>query len=108
MLELFLVFLLTAREFVADYTEELIKRLEKMLDGKSPSPWEGEDDLDHVRAQPSSLSPVSFRLGTDSFFGAGQGFSQNDRQDGVPVQVRKHHMQLVRLTLLPLLLSLQF
>ena len=37
MLELFLVFLLTAREFVADYTEELIKRLEKMLDGKSPS-----------------------------------------------------------------------
>ena len=61
MLELFLVFLLTAREFVADYTEELIKRLEKMLDGKSPSPYEGEDDrlLDHVRRPPalSVLSP---------------------------------------------------
>ena len=99
---------LKLRLWLADDTEELIKRLEKMLDGKSPSPWEGEDDLDHVRAQPISLSPVSFRLGTDSFFGAGQGFSQNDRQDGVPVQVRKHHMQLVRLTLLPLLLSLQF
>ena len=60
VLELFLVFLLTAREFVADYTEELIKRLEKMLDGKSPSPYEGEDDLDHVRAQPISLGPVAF------------------------------------------------
>jgi len=108
VLELFLLFLLTARAFVADYTEELIKRLEKMLDGKSPSPYEGEDDLDHVRAQPISLGPVAFRLGTDSFVGAGQGFSPNDRQDGVPLPVRKRHMQLVRLTLLPFLLSLKF
>ena len=50
MLELFLLFLLEARAFVADDTEGLIQRLTKMLDGKSPSPYEGEDELDHVRA----------------------------------------------------------